>query len=63
MDSILDGMGNPDVTMYVLCKRHNSLPYGGGVANQPARLIEKWILIENTIDARKELDSKMREQR
>lgn len=40
----------------LLCKRLGQLPYGGGLANQPARAVEKMILLENTLDAKRRLE-------
>lgn len=56
MESILNRMHHPDVLMYRLCKEHSCLPFSGGLGNQPASLIGKWIIIYDSLEARKDLD-------
>ena len=45
--------------MYVMCKDHNCLPFRGGMAEQPATLVEKWNIIDRSVSALKELNKEL----
>ena len=56
MNDVFDGNRSVIFNEFYLCKKFNSLPYGGGLSNQPARKIEQWEIIEATVTAHQKLN-------
>ena len=56
MEAVFDDAYHPDFNLYRLCQKFRCLPYVGGIANQPAQLVEKWIMINNTLLKQRELE-------
>jgi hypothetical protein len=39
----------PLLITWKLCKRYNSLPYAGGILQQPAKIMDAFLIIDNLI--------------
>ncbi len=56
MNSVLDGHPDAAAGTWILCKELGVLPYPGGLYNQPARVVESYILYVNSVEAKRKLD-------